>query len=335
MNAKELHDKLKAINYNINDIDTVLYHNNCPDGFGSAWIVWRHLKGDATYMGVVPDKLPSYTQFKNKYVVIIDISLPKKYLDDVASVAKNVMMIDHHNTYADEFGDHPNAIFDKEHSAIYITWRVFNPDEKIPQFVRYIEDNDLAKYEINKTEAFVTTLGVKIPFHHIDYFRVWDKLLNPAFVDSLLIDGQKYQEFKNYILKRNMHVAESKTLAGYKVLVANFGAVGLASDLGNKISESNPNYDFVILWSYHTANKEYSIMLRTRNDEVDLSQIAKKFGGGGHPRDARFAWKGPIEKLWDYLDTNIEKKSKTSLPKKSKKSSKSKKLSKSKKSKSK
>jgi oligoribonuclease NrnB/cAMP/cGMP phosphodiesterase (DHH superfamily) len=325
MNVKELHDKLKGINYNLDEIDTVLYHNNCQDGFGSAWIVWRHLKGDATYMGLVPDNLPPYTQFKNKYVVIMDISLPRKYLDDIKSVARNVLLIDHHNTYADELEEHPNVVFDKEHSSIYITWRVFNPDEKIPQFVRYIEDNDLAKYEIKKTEPFVAAIGTKLPFHHIDYFKMWDKLLNEAFVDSLIQDGIKYQEYKNYLLKRNMHIGQNMKLGGYKVLVANFGAVGLASDLGNKMSEQNPTYDFVILWSYHSSNKEYSIMLRTRNDNIDLSQLAKKFGGGGHPRAARFAWKGPIEELWTFLNKNLKKQ--TSLKKsksKSKKKSKSK-----------
>ena len=122
-----------------------------------------------------------------------------------------------------------------------------------------------------------------------------------------------------------MHISEPKKIGGYKVLVANFGAVGLASDLGNKISENNPSYDFVILWSYHTGNKEYSIMLRTRNDNIDLSQIAKTFGGGGHPRAARFTWKGQIDNLWQFMDSKIKKTSKKSKSKfKTKKSKKSK-----------
>ncbi len=308
MNAKAIYDKLKLIDYDIDNIDTVLYHTSCQDGFGSAWIVWRHLKGDATYLGVTPDKLPPYTNFKKKYVVILDISLPKKYLDDIKSVAKNVLLIDHHQTYADDVASHPNTIFDLEHSAIYITWRVFNPDEKIPQFIRYIEDNDLGKYEIKKTDAFVSAIGTKLPFHNIDYFKDWDKLLNPSYVNSLIEDGTKYQEYKNYLLKRNMHISESRKIAGYDVLVANFGAVGLASDLGNKISENNPSKDFVILWSYHTANNEYSIMLRTRRSDVDLSKIAKVYGGGGHPRAARFSWKGDITKLWSDMNTKLSKK---------------------------
>jgi hypothetical protein len=74
MIGKELHDKLKIINYDLDKIDYVIFHNNCPDGFGSAWIVWRHLKGDATYLGITPDKLPVYTSLKNKYVLFVDVS---------------------------------------------------------------------------------------------------------------------------------------------------------------------------------------------------------------------------------------------------------------------
>lgn len=310
MDAKKIYDKLKSINFDINQIDTVLYHNNCQDGFGSAWIVWRYLKTDATYMGIAPDRLPPISSFKNKYVVILDISLPASYLEEVKKTTKQVLLVDHHNTYADELSNHSNAIFDMEHSSIYITWRIFFPDEKIPQFIRYIEDNDLGVYEIKKTEAFVSALGTKLPFHNIDFFKNWNKLLNPAFVDELIEDGIKYQEYKNYLLKRNMHIAEPMKVSGYNILVANFGTVGLASDLGNKIAEQNPDYDFVLLWSWHSNHKEYSIMLRTRHSDtsIDLSHIAKIFGGGGHPRAARFTWKESIEKLWKEMETRLPKK---------------------------
>ena len=325
MIGKELHDKLKNINYDLDKIDYVIFHNNCPDGFGSAWIVWRHLKGDATYLGITPDKLPVYTLLKNKYVLFVDVSGSKKYLEDVKSVAKNVLVIDHHLTNVEELQEHPNTIIDKEHSAIYITWRVFNQDQKIPQFIRYIEDNDLALYQLNKTEAFMAALGTKLPFHHIDFFKSWDKLLNLSFVNNMIEDGTKYQEYKNYLLKKNMHISTPKTLGGYKVLVLNFGAVGLASDLGNKIAEANPKMDFVLLWSYHYGNDEYSIMLRTRHNNIDLTEIAKIYGGGGHLKAARFAWKAPIEELWNDLNNKIKKTSiKISIKKSIKKTKKNK-----------
>jgi hypothetical protein len=328
MNGKEIYDKLKNINFDLNLIDYVVYHNNCQDGFGSAWIVWRHLKSDATYLGVVPDKLPNVNIFRKKYVIFVDVSLSGKYLDEVKAVANNVLVIDHHQSYSDELEHHSNTIFDKEHSAIYITWRVFNPDQKIPQFIRYIEDNDLTKNEFNKTDAFTSAIGTKIPFHHIDYFKLWDKMLNPAFVESLINDGNKYQEYKNYLLKRNMHSSRPQKIGGYNVLIINFGTVGLASDLGNKISEANPKSDFVILWSYHYNTNEFSIMLRSRRENIDLSKIAEIYGGGGHPRAARFAWKGRIEDLWGDMNKKIHKtssrfKSKSQVKSKSKSKSKS------------
>jgi len=38
--------------------------------------------------------------------------------------------------------------------------------------------------------------------------------------------------------------------------------------------------------------------LRTRRDDVDLSEIAKKFGGGGHPKAAGFTIKGDLKDVF-------------------------------------
>lgn len=306
MDIKQVHLGLKEFKFSLNDIDTVVYHRNCIDGFCSAWIVWKFLKGDATYQGVMPDKMPDPSTYKKKYVIFLDTSISVEYLDKVKAVATNVLLIDHHQTFADEIKNHPQVVFDLDHSASYITWRLFNSDQKIPQFIRYIEDNDLGIKALGKTEAFISALGTKLPFHHIDFFKDWNKLLNPAFVQKLVDDGVKYQEYKNYLLRRNMHITVPKKFGPYKVAIGNFGTVSLASDLGNKISELNSQYDFVILWSYHYNTQEYSIILRTKKNNIDLSEIAKIYGGGGHPRASRFAWKGEINDLWNDLNLKLK-----------------------------
>jgi len=311
MDIKRIQVGLKEFNFDLNDIDTVVYHRNCIDGFCSAWIVWKFLKGDATYQGVMPDKMPAPSTYKKKYVIFLDTSISLEYLNQVKAVAKNVLLVDHHKTYADEIEDHPQTVFDLDHSAAYITWRLFNSDHKIPQFIRYIEDSDLGIKALGKTEPFISALGTKLPFHHIDFFKDWNKLLNPAFVQKLVDDGSKYQEYKNYLLRRNMHITVEKKFGPYKVAVGNFGTVALASDLGNKISELNSQYDFVILWSYHYNTKEHSVMLRTKKNNIDLSEIAKMYGGGGHPRASRFAWKGEINDLWKNLAMKLKGSRKT------------------------
>jgi oligoribonuclease NrnB/cAMP/cGMP phosphodiesterase (DHH superfamily) len=306
MDINTVHHNLKDLDYDLNKIDHVVYHRNCIDGFCSAWIVWQFLRGSATYQGVMPDKMPEPSFYKKKYVIFVDISMSVEYLNKVKEVATHVLLIDHHQTYASDITKHPNAIIDLEHSAAYITWRVFNTDQKIPQFIRYIEDSDMGLNQLSKTEAFISALGTKLPFHHIDHFNDWNKLNNPAFVQKLIDDGFKYLEYKNYLLRRNMHITVEKKFGPYKVAVGNFGAVGLASDLANKISDNNSQCDFVILWSYHYNTNEHSIMMRTKKDNIDLSEIAKKYQGGGHPKAARFAWKGTIQDLWKDLANKLK-----------------------------
>ena len=52
------------------------------------------------------------------------------------------------------------------------------------------------------------------------------------------------------------------------------------SELGNKLCELHPELDFVVLINISTLTVSY----RTVKDDLDLSDIAKRFGGGGHPK---------------------------------------------------
>ena len=36
----------------LNEINFVIFHKNCPDGFGSAWIVNKYLKKNIEYKGI-------------------------------------------------------------------------------------------------------------------------------------------------------------------------------------------------------------------------------------------------------------------------------------------
>ena len=44
--------------------------------------------------------------------------------------------------------------------------------------------------------------------------------------------------------------------------------------------------------------KKNNVVLRTRKRGIDVSEVAKKFGGGGHPGAASFVWKGHMQKLF-------------------------------------
>ena len=77
-------------------------------------------------------------------------------------------------------------------------------------------------------------------------------------------------------------------MKNYNICIVNCSSE-LTSDLGNIIS-SNDNVDFAVLWKYNHPKEEYYISLRT-NNKVDVSIIAKEYGGGGHKNAAGFATK--------------------------------------------
>src|SRR5690606_34691719 len=52
------------------------------------------------------------------------------------------------------------------------------------------------------------------------------------------------------------------------------------SELGNELAKSNPHLDFIIIIDIGSG----AIGFRGIHDHVDLGQIAKMFGGGGHPK---------------------------------------------------
>ena len=52
-----------------------------------------------------------------------------------------------------------------------------------------------------------------------------------------------------------------------------------------------------MLWTYDHREMVYLVSLRSNNDNVDVSAIAKKLGGGGHKKAAAFKYKGNIENI--------------------------------------
>ena len=46
--------------------------------------------------------------------------------------------------------------------------------------------------------------------------------------------------------------------------------------------------DFAMIWYYDHDSSNYKVSLRAFHDTMDVSEIAKSFGGGGHRKAAGF-----------------------------------------------
>ena len=61
----------------------------------------------------------------------------------------------------------------------------------------------------------------------------------------------------------------------------------------------------VAIFLYETGDNEYKVSLRSKKD-IDVSQIAVSFGGGGHVRAAGFSAKGTVHDIINRIGAMIE-----------------------------
>ena len=99
MVSRQITKILKLSQFPLNDIDFVLYHKKCPDGFGSAFIAWLKLGNRAEYIARYPDDFSFPHRLRNKNVLIVDINFPKNIVDQFIKLTRNLLIIDHHQTY--------------------------------------------------------------------------------------------------------------------------------------------------------------------------------------------------------------------------------------------
>lgn len=149
------------------DVDTVIYHARCMDGFTAAWAAWRVLGNRAEYIAASYGDAPPDVTGKN--VAVVDFSYPLDVLDAMCGVASSLVVLDHHKTAEEALRDHPNAYFDGNHSGAYLACRWFNPACNIPRLVLYVEDRDLWRWKMEDSEAINHGLRL-LP----QSFEAWD-----------------------------------------------------------------------------------------------------------------------------------------------------------------
>ncbi len=260
----------------------VLYHNNCSDGFGGAWVAKRKFGDKADYIGVFHHNPPP-EDLINKNVYIIDFAYDSEETKKILEEAKSLTILDHHITAKKVVESVPNHVYDTNHSGAVIAWKYFFPDEKIPIFLKYIEDGDLWRFKLRDSREFFSLL-LTMPLD----FKKWDELVED-FEDEKkrkvhINHGKMLFEYQQKVIRDLLQEAEEVTLDGQSALAVNSST--LRSQLGNSLVKEG--YDIGIIW-YHTGRGIIKVSLRSdKEGGVDVGKIAEKYGGGGHKSSAAF-----------------------------------------------
>jgi uncharacterized protein len=265
----------------------VLYHSNCYDGFGAAYAAWKALGDSAKYIPVSYG-YPPPEMLDGEVVYIVDFSYPK---DVMLSLCEkyHVVVLDHHKTAQANFEglSHPNltAVFDMDKSGAMLSWEYFHryPAEApsdiglpvpAPMLIQHIQDRDLWLFKLDGSAKIHKAL-VSYPMD----FKLWDSF----DVEQLKIEGETCERLYTSLVDNICKKPWNMLIGGVLVPVVNTSIAW--SEVGDTLVKKNPEAPFVA--SFTQFEDQIMFSLRSRS-EFDVSEIAKKYGGGGHKNAAGF-----------------------------------------------
>lgn len=301
----------------------VIYHANCADGFGAAFVTWKAFGVAAEYlpMHYMDNNKPPEEQwdefisrvpdFDGREIYVLDFSLPRVVMGRLIDAAE-VVWLDHHRTAfemwrgewtpGDTYLCYESRSFiklDSNRSGALITWEYFNRGEAPPLWVRHIDDYDRWQFEIAGTRAFMKRLWLEAPWH----FEQWDKLFL-AF-NEVRHACRRFIEEGNVLLRDHRSRVNRAVEKGRDCIIrlpdgrSVSGVVvnclpETISDVGHELAARSGT--FGLCW--YLDGKAVKCSLRSSGD-YDVSGIARQFGGGGHTNAAGFST--TLERLKEWL----------------------------------
>jgi oligoribonuclease NrnB/cAMP/cGMP phosphodiesterase (DHH superfamily) len=226
-------------------------------------------------------------------VAMLDFSLPRQQMIDLAPQIDELLIIDHHKTAQaalEGFGETDpgiEVIFDMNESGASLTWKYFWPEIPVPDLVRYIKDRDLWKYELYRSQE-VNAYIQSFPMEFKSYQDL-HATFQSVGIDMIAGLGGAIEQYKNTMVKRLCAGAPIIKVGGYYVPVVNTSL--LMSEVGHELCLQHPEAYF---GAYYFTRADGMVQWGMRSiGEFDVSEVAKKFGGGGHRNAAGFQLMAP------------------------------------------
>ena len=269
------------------------YHNDM-DGKCAGAIVYKFYKRDRDFEKETNEKcefisinynndFPFDSITQNETVIIVDFSLQKEgEFEKLLNITKNIIWIDHHKTAIEKH--YPlklNGIRKDGVSGCELTWHWFYPGRPIPRVVELLGDYDIWSFKHGDNTNFLQT-GIRLyntKPESEDWVRWLDQFYFP--IDELgkgEISLKYRNTYYNGLVKSFSFFIEFE---GYKTVVCNAGSV--SSQLFDSVKE-----DYDIMMPFVFDGKKWIVSLYTKKENIDVSEIAKKYGGGGHRKASGF-----------------------------------------------
>ena len=300
---------------------TVLYHKNCPDGHASAFACWQRFRDDAHYLPVAyGEPCPDIPTADDVYIV--DFSYSAEVLQRLlaARIGQRtaekavVTVLDHHASAERDLLPLARmalpgltVLFDKQECGASLTWKYLHTggwdpridpeaqwlEHSMPTFFKYVRDRDLWQWQLADSKAIsLAYWAIEKDFLSIEQFA--QDLDEAAGYHNIVTNGNAMQRYADALVREQAERAIMGTIAGYEVPIVN--ATTLFSEVGDYLCTTRPDISFCAYYMDRSdGHRQWGLRGRGL---VDLSVVAKHYGGGGHPNAAGFVtaqdWKGEV-----------------------------------------
>lgn len=291
----------------------LVYHHNDLDGYAAAAAVFYGMnlhacKGMKLNFEFRSIAFPTtWETFVNEdteprefsEVVIVDygftennVNILKDLVEYLNYTAEHISWIDHHVTSIaaekclpkyDKFKF--TSYINTSHSGAWLAYEYFGEMNRVPRVIKYVDDYDRWVHDYSEStllnDAFFCTPELKNPESD-----EWDELIGNDWSDYLkmLVEkGKIVNQYRDQLAESHKKFAYEVTIKGFE----QYSAVAL-NDRGNSKCFGDLVKQYQICILYH-ENKPGEIAMSLYSDPafveagVDVSPIALKHNGGGHP----------------------------------------------------
>ena len=244
----------------------------------------------------------------NKYkpgdtVYVTDFSLSKEMFEELKRRGLHIIWIDHHKSAIDflmEQGWDCEGLRRTDYSGAALTWLWFNPDktfDQAPTVIKLINWWDLWQHDKDpRVRAFSYGSGLwDVRPGYVAGDRFWNDMFSTGRGDQLLANACKYGgTIENYVTRLQKLVCDDLAFKTKIMTINNVYKDIMAMMIrpGNSATFEQMDLSGVdgTLTCQYFANgtKQYRCSVYSPDNNKDILDIAKQFGGGGHPTAAGF-----------------------------------------------
>jgi len=289
--------------------DVLIYHDNCDDGFAAAWAAHKKWGNALEYLPSNYGREISVFDPSGRDILIADFSISPEQCEDVVDRGGRIVMLDHHKTAQEKLSGLHQIVrptvdniercfarmagtwrervlveFDMNRSGARMLWDFAFPGESIPPLILAVEDRDLWRFDRPDTKL------VSMYLRSLDRdFSQWDAAASLYSEDPerFLGEAAAIKRFYDQRIKAICETAGRQEFHGHQGVAVTYACpYDFVSDTCNTLLAMYPDAPFAVAVIQNREGITYS--LRSTDDRVDVSEIAKANGGGGHRNAAGF-----------------------------------------------